>query len=249
MRSTLLALAAAASAPAAAAAQGVRLPVPAAPRLTDAELAQVTGKFVLPNGVELALTVTSDTVVNGQLVLRTVFTVDHGSRLQIFGRDGQGGELPYAVSSVSGGAAPRTSSGASIAVDRVAGLTTLTPTFAASPATSVTVGAVAQGAVPAGLVSVPVVSGGPALATADGTVAVRSLGGGSQVTFTGDRLAVANLVGPSIATAVVNSASNRTLDSVTTITIDARNLAPYQVGAAQMRVDSLVTNVARGMGR
>ena len=217
-----------------------------APKLSDAELARVTGKFVLPNGVELALSVTSDTVVNGQLILRTVLTVDRTTQLQVFGRTGQAAGTPYAGSV---GVAAAQATGVTIALDRKSGIQTLTPTFAVSRAPSVSVGGTAQDPASLGLAAVPVVAGGPAIATVDGAVSLQAVRGGSQVSFAGDQLAVVNLVGQSIASAVVNSANDRTLDSVTNVSVDARNLAPYQIGAAQMRVDSLVTDATRRMVR
>jgi hypothetical protein len=217
-----------------------------APRLSDAELASVTGKFVLPNGVELALSVTSDTVVNGQLILRTVLTVDRTTQLQVFGRTGQAAGTPYAGNA---GAAAAQTTGVTIALDRKSGIQTLTPTFAISRAPSVSVGGATQDPTSLGLAAVPVVAGGPAIATADGAVSLQAVRGGSQVSFAGDQLAVVNLVGQSIASAVVNSANDRTLDSVTNVSVDARNLAPYQIGAAQMRVDLLVTDAIRRIVR
>lgn len=216
--------------------------------LTDAELAQVTGKFLLPNGVELAVSVTSDTAVNGQLVLRSVLTVDKTSTLQVFGRSPGAPAIPAAAASaVKAGAAGV--AGIQVALDRQSGIQTITPTFTVSQAPSVSVGA-APAASAAGLTALPVTPGGAAVATADGSVTVQAVpSGGAQVMLEGDRLAVANLVGPSVATAVVNSANDRTLDTVTTVAVDLRNAAPYQIGAAQMRVDALAIAVGRVLGR
>jgi hypothetical protein len=57
------------------------------------------------------------------------------------------------------------------------------------------------------------------------------------------------LVGQSVATAVANSANDRTFDTVTNIAIDLRNVEPYVAGSAAMRVDSLVLDATRGMIR
>lgn len=216
-------------------------------RLSDEDLARITGKFVLPNGVELALSVTSDTVVNGQLILRTVLTIDHGTQLQVFGRGQQAPTAPYA--GAGGGSAVSTPTGVTVALDRQSGLQTLTPTFSVTRAPGVTVGGAMQDPASLGLAALPVTPGGPAIATADGVVSLQAVRNGSQVIFNGDRLAVLNQVGQSIATAVVNSADNRTLDSVTNVAIDARNLAPYQIGMAQMKVDALAIDATRGMIR
>lgn len=47
-----------------------------APRLTDPELARERGGFVLPGGITITLGVTTDTRVDGQEVLRTIFAFD-----------------------------------------------------------------------------------------------------------------------------------------------------------------------------
>ena len=47
--------------------------------LSDAELARQRGGFRLPNGVDVALTVQTQTAVDGAVVLRTVFRADQGA--------------------------------------------------------------------------------------------------------------------------------------------------------------------------
>ncbi len=219
-----------------------------APRLTDAELAKVTGKFVLPNGVELALSVTSDTVVNGQLILRTVLTVDRSTQLQVFGRTGQESTVAYTGTAESD-RAPMPM-GVVVEFDRKSGLQTVTPTFSVARGSTVTLGAVSEEPQALGLAALPLLPGGPAISTADGVVSLAAAQNGSQqVTFVGDQLSVVNLVGQSIATALANTANDRTLDSVTNVAIDVRNLAPYQVGMAQLRIDALAVDATRGMIR
>jgi hypothetical protein len=57
--------------------------------LSDADLAQLRGGFELPGGLVVNLGVTTDTRLDGQLVLRTVFTATQGSpTLRVFGRTG-----------------------------------------------------------------------------------------------------------------------------------------------------------------
>lgn len=213
-------------------------------KLTDAELARITGKFILPNGVELALTVTSDTVVDGQLLLRTVLTVDKTAAVQVLGRQGGTAAIPYAATTVTAAAG-----GVTVAMDRRSGIQTVTPTVSVASGPSVSLGVPSQSAEDLGLSKLALTPGGPAVATADGVVSLETVRNGTRVAFAGDQLAVVNLVGQSVATAVLNSADNRTLDTVTNITIDARNLAPYQAGAAQLRVGDLAIEATRGMIR
>lgn len=229
-----------------AAAQEADGPLSEAAKLTDAQLARLTGKFLLPNGAELALSVTSDTLLNGQIVLRTVLTVDRDSQVQVFGRNG--GAAGVAYGGASGGARATTPTGVTVALDRQSGLQTVTPTYNVATPT-VSVGGATQTPESLGLSALPVAAGGAPVATADGTVSVAAVPSGTQVTLVGDQYSVANLVGRAVATALVNSASDRTFDTVTNIGIDLRNVAPYQAGAAQMRIDTLALDAARGMVR
>lgn len=239
-----------------AAAQTSRMPeriYDSAP-LGDHDLAKVTGKFLLPNGVELALSIVSDTVVNGQLLLRTVLTVDNGAQLVVYGRTSDAAGPAYVTTAGAGagaGAGSAMPTGFAINLDRHAGLSTITPTFTAtqSAAPTVSVGAIVDDSKALGLSALPVTLGGPGVATPDGVVSLQAVRNGTQVTLVGDQLAVANLVGQSIASAVVNSGDNRSIDTVTNVAIDMRNVLPYQIGSAQVRVDTLALDAARGMVR
>ena len=228
--------------------------LPAA-KLTDAELASLTGRFVLPNGVEIAIAITSDTVLNGQLVLRTVLSVDRTSNLQVFGRRAGEG-APYA--SAAAGQAGNAASGVIVTFDRQSRMQTITPTFTVGQAggqpgsqgaPGVSIGAGAATPADAGLVSLPLVPGGPAIATADGSAVLVAVRNGAQVTFTGDRFTVANLLGPSVATALVNSANDRTIDTVTNVGIDLRDVSAYSIGSAQLQIQALAIDATRGMVR
>ncbi|MGN6376010.1 MAG: hypothetical protein ACTHMG_10690 [Sphingomonas sp.] len=216
----------------------------------DDEIAATTGKFVLPNGVELALAVTSDTVMNGQLILRTVFTVDNDAQLTVLGRESAAaGQTGTGSSGQSGGAGGVAPTGISVSFDRQSGIQTITPTYAATGSTTVSIGGVTQQPDPTGLSKLPVTPGGPAVATADGLVTVQQLANGSLVTLSGDRLSVANLVGQSVATVIANTGNDRNFDTVTNVAIDLKNAAPYVAGSAALRVDDLALDATRGMLR
>lgn len=227
----------------------IALPVPAlaqaapAAPLSDPELASVTGKFLLPNGVELALSITSDTVVNGQAVLRTVLTVDHGEQLQVFGRDGTTTGAAYPASTAATPAA-----GVNVVVDRTSGLQSVVPVRGASGGAT-SVNAPVADAATLGLKLLPLAAGGPAVQTADGLVSLAAVRGGSQVRLAGDQYGVAHLVGGAVATALVNSGNDRTFDNVTNVAVDLRGALPMQLGSAAARVDTLALEATRGMIR
>lgn len=212
--------------------------------LTDVELAGITGKFLLPNGVELALAITSDTVVNGQAVLRTVLTLDQGQQIQVFGRGGENAATAYRSA-----AATQPVSSVAVSFDRHSGIQSIVPVQVAAGGSAVSVNAQGQDAASLGLVLLPVAAGGPAVATADGLVSLSAIRGGTQVTLAGDQFGVAHLLGSTVATALVNSGNDRTFDTVTNVAVDLRNALPYQLGSAAMRVDTLALEATRGMLR
>ncbi len=227
------------------------VPVPAAPAIeapivSDAELATMTGKFIMPNGGSLALSITSDTLVNGALVLRTVLTVDQATNLSVYGRtaDAAAADLPTGDKVADPQAALTT--GVSVLFDRKTGTQIVMPTVNAVR----TAGTGTQ-ATPAelGIAPIVLVAGGPGVTTPDGTVTLRTLPNGSQVTLAGDQLGVSHLVGQAVATAVLNAGNDRTIDTVTTIGIDLHDAAALAMGAAAMKVEALVSDVARGMIR
>ncbi|MFM9977983.1 MAG: hypothetical protein ACKVOP_08065 [Sphingomonadaceae bacterium] len=217
--------------------------------VSDAELAEMTGKFVLPNGVEFAMSVVSDTVVDGQLALRTVLTVDQTARVDVFGRQGGGDTMPYVgVSNDQPGTVAAT--GVSVMLDRRSGTQTVTPTFGVTNAAKVASAPIAANdAAARGLTLLPVTPGGEAVATDHGHVTIATTERGSQVTLSTDQLGVAHVVGQYIATAIVNSANNRIIDTVTNINIDLRDVAPYSVGSAMLQIDGIARDVAIGLSR
>lgn len=218
------------------------------PPLSDTELATMTGKFILPSGGSLALSVTSDTLLNGTLVLRTVLTVDQGSNVQVFAR-GEGTAAPAA--SASGDATPgwpTLTNGVSVLFDRRSGAQITLPTVSTIRA-GATTDQSAPGGMTSGLVPVAIVAGGAAVQTPDGLVTLTAVPNGSQVTLAGDQIGIAHLVGQSVATAILNTGNDRTIDTVTTIGIDLHDAAALAMGSAAMKVDTLAADVSRGLVR
>ena len=217
--------------------------------LSDRELAEMTGKFLLPGGAEVALSITSDTVLNGQTVLRTVLNVDGGPRLTVFGRREETGALRPASSGSQSAGGAMAPSGIAVSLDRHSGIQTLTPIYGVATQSNVSLAGAPDDAAALGLAPVAVTPGGPAVATLDGQIALQALRNGSQVTFSGDQIQASHLVGQSIATALINSGNDRAIDTVTNVAIDLRNVEPYQIGAAAMRADMMALEATRGMIR
>lgn len=163
----------------------------AAQTLTDPELAALRGGFDLPGGMIVTLGVTTDTRVDGQEVLRTVFSVGDGpTQLAVLGRDGQSGVTPVAVR-----------------VD------------------------------------------GAGVATADGTVSLRSAPGGVRAELAGDAVTINHLIGQSLGSIVVNSGNDRSIDVATTVDIGVRGVRPESVGSAASRIDTLALGSTALLGR
>ena len=227
--------------------------------VADPELAKMTGKFILPNGAELALSIVSDAVVNGQAVLRTVLTIDGSADLKVFARP-VGAQAGPEVTSVTVAGSPQAAAaqapGVSVVFDRQSGARLVTPMGGGgTPGLSVGASGTAPSADPAaeaaarGLSQVTPVAGGPALATADGTVTLTQLANGSAVALSGDRYGVLQLVGRSVATAAVNTANDRVIDTVTNVGVTLRDVTPYTTGSAMMRADTLALDATARMIR
>lgn len=240
MRTLLLSAALLTTPTIAGAQQAPETPYEATP-LADPVLAGITGKFLLPDGTAIALSVTTDTRVDGQLLLRSVLTVDQGSTLKVFGGTG-GGERTAAT----GTTAP-TPSGVSILFDRQTGVRTVTPTVAATPGVTVNTGMTAgtQGATQ--VVPLALTPGGPAVQTPGGLVSLA--GSGNQVSLAGDRIDVTHVLGPAFATAVANTANDRTIDTVVSIDIDVNRTIPFAVNSSTMRAGDLALDATRALAR
>lgn len=66
-------------------------------RLDERQLASERAGFQLSNGLDVSMAVTSEARIDGQVVLRSVYTVQDGaSSLQVLGADGTGGLGPGA---------------------------------------------------------------------------------------------------------------------------------------------------------
>ena len=205
------------------------------PKEPDAILAAERGGLRLPNGLDIALAVQTQTSVNGAVVLRTDFHVDQGSpTLSVYTpRPGQvvvSGPTTAASAGVGGAAAPM------ISFDGGNGLR-VTPGSVAVPV-SVGTGSAPQDAspVPPGLV--PFTASGP-VATDAGLVSQNTQGGVQTVQLNGPDLTITHLAGNAFGSAIANSGSDRAIDTQTVVSIDIRNASPDVLGSAMLRVEDV----------
>jgi hypothetical protein len=201
--------------------------------VSDAELADERGGFILPGGVDVSIAVQSDTRVNGVLLLRTIFVADRGpSTLNVFARTGDIG--------AAGSAAPAGQSSA-------AGTTISTGT---SSAVSIgTAAAVAIGEDQEGLTRLDLASGGAAVAAAGGQVRLERSGALNQVVLARETLDVRHLVGQAYGTIAANRGNDVSVDTSTIINLDLRNVTPLNTGSAMFRVEALGLDAAAALGR
>jgi hypothetical protein len=218
----------------------------------DAELAGSYGKFIAPGGIDLAMSVQSETAVNGQLVLRSVFTVDQGpGTLQIYA-PAVGAQGPaFQTVGAGAGQAQSAAQGVSVTIDRSGANMSVQPTYGATaPASNIAIGgSAASAAANEGLVRVAPTAGGGGVDTGAGTVSLAATSNGMRVTLDSMGLSVSHLVGDAAGTAVANSVNNRVIDTVTSISIDVRNSNQLAIGSSLLRVDGLATAAAMAMVR
>lgn len=206
----------------------------AAQALADHELAAQRGGFLLPNGVEVALTVQSQTVLNGAVVLRTVFRADQGApTLTVYA------PKPGTTVVAQRGDAPATGAAAaapSISYDPRTGIQ-VTP-GAVMPSVSVSSGArTPDAATSADLQAVD--ASGAGIATDAGQIVVTRTGGLDTVQLRAGDLTVSHFAGNAFGSAIANSGNDRAIDTSTSVSIDLSNAGPDVVGSALLRVQDL----------
>ncbi len=211
--------------------------------LSDEELAQVRGKFLLPNGASIAMSVTSDTLVDGQLVLRSTLTVADRASLTVFGSREVQPDAPANPRTVT--PSGHTPVGVTVLVDRQSGLRSITPIYVAS-AVAVNVRD-ADAAVGASGVVPLAIAPGMTVETPHGLVSLAA--SGNKVTLTGDQIDVTHLMGPAIATAITNAASNRTIDTITSVDLDLTHITPLTLGGARISATDLALDATSRLVR
>lgn len=208
-------------------------PVYAEEAVPDPVLAEQRGGFRLPNGIDVALTVQTQTVVDGAVVLHTVFALDQGpATLAVYApRNGTTVMVAQGTEPSQSAAVP------TVSYDSRTGVT-VAPGFSTVPV-SVGTGAAPSASLPAGLAQIDP-TGTPA--TDNGVVSGQSSGLLRLVTLSSPDFNVAHFAGSAFGSAIANSGSDRAFDTVTSVSIDLRDAGPDVLGSAMFRVE----NVALG---
>ena len=197
--------------------------VPPSGALPDAELAAQRGGFELPGGIDVALTVQTQTSLNGSVVLRTVFRADNGpATLTVYAP--RPGETVAArgVAGTGRAAMPTITYDSRSGLHVTPGVSTLAVSTGATPATEAGLAQVADGAV-----------------TDHGTIVQAVRGGVQSTELRSDDLTIAHLAGSAFGSAILNSGSDRAIDTQTTIGIDLNNAGPTLLASAALRIEDV----------
>lgn len=204
-------------------------PIAAVP-VADPILAEQRGGFRLPNGIDVALSVQTQTAVNGAVQLRTVFQIDDGSpTFTIYAA--KTGETVSVGTAAAGGQATQAAA-PTISYDRASGIQ-VTPGIAPS-SISVSAKPVTSEAIPAGLTEVAA-----GAVTDTGAITDTTRNGVRAVTLTGSDLSITHLAGNAFGSAIANSGNDRSIDTQTTVSINLSNAGPDVLGSSMFRVQDI----------
>ena len=206
-----------------------------APPLSDPVLSEQRGGFRLPSGIDVAITVQTQTVLDGAVVLRTVFRADQGTpTLTILAPPaGQTVAANRGTPAAAGGQAAMPT----VTYDRANGLQ-LTPGIA-TPQIAVTSGNNQSVSATDGLA--PVSAGA---VTDNGTVSAAGDNGLRTVTLQGPDLTITHLAGTAFGSAILNTGSDRAIDTQTSVAIDLRNAGPDVLGSTMFKIQDLAIATA-----
>lgn len=211
-----------------------------APVLSDDVLAEQRGGFRLPSGIDVAMTVQTQSAINGAIVLRTVFEVDRGApSLTIYApRQGE----TVASGTAQGGTVMVAGSAPSVTYDN-RNMLEVRPGY--TPTLTVASGnAGGSDAVPAGLAQIA--SG----ATTDaGLVTAGAHGGVRTIELRGTDLSITHIAGDAFGSAIANSGSDRQIDTQTSVSISLANAGPDVLGSTMFRVEDVALQAVAFRGQ
>lgn len=214
----------------------------AEPEVSDEELAGMRGGVSLPNGVDVSIAVRTETTLDGNLLLRSVYQLNEGAPTVQAYAPAVGQVVPTRIATATGGSGASAPS-VSVVFDRQSGVS-FVQNAGAMPTINVTSQTPAETAVSNdGLTPLPVAAG--PVETAGGIVTLQSLPGGSYTHLDGVNLEVSHLFGNALGAIVANTGSDRVIDTETTISLNLTGATPYNLGSTMMRVESIALDAVR----
>jgi hypothetical protein len=205
--------------------------------LPDPVLAQERGGFSLPGGLDIALTVQTQTAIDGKVVLTTVFRAVEGPAA-FTAYVPRPGETVVSHNNAASGGAAGTQTLPTVVIDGRNGVR-VTPGVT-PPTVSVTGGAGGNGGVPDGLVEA-----GAGAVTDAGTVGGSASGSVRTIELRGSDISVTHLAGGAFGSAIANSGSDRAIDTTTSVGIDLSNAGPDNLGSTMFRVENVAIDALR----
>lgn len=210
-------------------------PLGSAP-LADPILAEQRGGFRLPNGIDVAISVQTQTVLDGAVVLRTVFRADQGApTLTILAPPS--GQTVAAQRDAGGASTTQGTSMPSVTYDRNSGIQVMPGVT--TPQVSISSGAGSSTGAADGLV--PVAAGAT---TDNGVVSTAATDGLRTVTLSATDLTITHIAGNAFGSAILNSGSDRAIDTQTAVSINLSNAGPDVLGSAMFRVQDVAIAAA-----
>jgi hypothetical protein len=204
------------------------------PQVPDPVLAEQRGGVRLPNGIDLALTVQTQTAVNGSVVLQTVFKLDEGApNFTVYAPpDNRTVTAPQASGEGNGAVTviPPT-----VIYDSRSGLqvtrgTTMPPLSISTSAPQGT------STVPEGLEQI---DPGAGVQTDNGKLTAAAQNGVRSIELTAPDFSVVHFAGNAFGSAIANTGNDRAINSETTISIDLSNAGPDVLGSTMLRVEDV----------
>lgn len=214
--------------------------------VSDPELSTMRGGYQAPGGIEIGLAVQTDTSVNGALLLRSVFRAEAGmAELQAF-TPRAGSHIAGQSAGSDGVSAP--SAAVSVRFDRQSGVSVL-PGTGSIQRIPISTGAFPAAAARSDDLDTADLAAGRTVDTAVGAVSLEQSHSGSTVHLQAAGLDVSHIFGNAFGAVVANTASDRALDTVTTVSLDLSGATPANLGSTMFRVEALGLESARMLGR
>jgi hypothetical protein len=208
------------------------------------------GGFVTPDGLRVDLGVRMDTLVNGKLLLRSVFTPSLGihERVQVYAPPGATAAKMDKARQAKAPPQSPAGPGLSFSFKPESGPGAVRPTPAApQPRVSVNTSPTAA-VLPSDAAVLPVIPNGAPVVTDDGRVRLENAPTGPAVIFESDSLQVRHLLA-STANVVANTANDRIITSNTTVGITLPNATPLNLGSAALRAQDAALAATRRLIR
>lgn len=209
-------------------------PFPAQQIVDDAVLAEQRGGIRLPNGIDVNLSIDTITAIDGRIVLQTVTRITDGAPVVTAYAPEGDDPVPLAQHG-AGRPGPQGQAPPSVIYDRQNGLQVTTT----MPAVPVTLTTGEGGNAPQDTPGLQAIDPTRIVSTPNGLVQMRDGEGIRGVELQGMDIRVLHLTRNAIGSMIVNTGSDRAIDTQTTVSIDLRNAGPDVLGSAMLRAEDV----------